>query len=71
MQCGEGYCEVFLVVLKRRVGCSVADRYQYEIVGTVEPTTGFADHADASSCPVAPYGITELPPDRYKRHRGW
>jgi hypothetical protein len=71
MQCGEGCCEVLLVVVKGRVGSSVADRYQYKIVGTVEPTTGPADDTDAASCSVAPYGITELPSDRYERHRGW
>ena len=71
MQCGEGCCEVLLVVVKGRVGSSVANRYQYEIIGAVEPTTGPADDTDAASCSVAPYGIAELPPNRYERHRGW
>ena len=71
MQWGEGCCEVLLVVVKGRVGSSVADRYQYKIPGTVEPTAGPADDTDAASCSVAPYGITELASDRYERHRGW
>ncbi len=53
------------------MGGPVADRYQHEIIWTIEPTAGPADDTDAASCTVAPYGITELPSDRYERHRGW